>query len=77
MVSYALGFPGGLVVKNMPTLAGAAGDLCLIPASGRSPEGGNGNPLQCCCLVNPMDQGAWWAIVHEIAKSWAQLSKRA
>ena len=35
---------------------------------------GNGNPLQCSCLENSMDRGAWWAIVHEIAKSWTQLS---
>ena len=35
----------------------------------RSPEGGHGNPLQCPCLENPMDRGAWWAIVHRVAKS--------
>ena len=42
-----------------------AGDLCLIPGSGRSPGGGNGNPLQDSCLENPMDREAWRAIVHE------------
>ena len=36
--------------------------------------GGNGNPLQYSCLENPMDGGAWWATVHEVSKSWAQLS---
>ena len=46
--------------------AGAPG---LIPGLGRSPGEGNGNPLQDSCLVNPMDRGAWWAIVHGIAKS--------
>ena len=40
-----------------------------IPESGRSPGGGNGNPLQYSCLGNPMDRGAWWATVPGIAKS--------
>ena len=43
--------------------AGYAGDVGLIPGSGRSPEGGNGNPLQYSCLENPMDRGDWRAIV--------------
>ena len=42
------------------------GDLGLIPGSGRSPGEGNGNPLQCSCLENPMDGGAWWATVHRV-----------
>ena len=46
-----------------------AGDLGLIPGSGRSPGEGNGNPLQYSCLENPMDRGAWWATVHGFAKS--------
>ena len=41
----------------------------LIPASGRSLEGGNGNPLQYSCLENPLDRGAWRAIVHRVTKS--------
>ena len=41
----------------------------LIPASGRGPGKGNGNQLQYSCLENPMDRGAWWATVHEIAKN--------
>ena len=41
---------------------------------GRSPEEGNGNPLQYSCLENPMDRGAWWATVHGVAKSWTRLS---
>ena len=45
------------------------GDLGLIPGLGRSPGEGNGNPLQYSCLENPMDGGAWWAIVHGVAKS--------
>ena len=51
-----------------------AGDPGLIPGSGRSPGEGNGNPLQYSCLENSMDRGAWWAIVHGITKSQAQLS---
>ena len=35
---------------------------------------GNGTPLQYCCLENPMDGGAWWAAVHEVAKSWTRLT---
>ena len=46
------------------------GDLGLVPGLGRSPGEGNGNPLQYSCLENPMDRGAWWAIVHGVAKSW-------
>ena len=40
----------------------------------RSPGKGNGNPLQYFCLETPMDRGAWWATVQEVAKSWTQLS---
>ena len=58
------GFPGGSVVKNLATNARDAGDSGLIPGSGRSPGGGNGNPLHYSCLGNPMDRGAWWARVH-------------
>ena len=46
-----------------------AGDLGSIPGSGRSPGGGNGNPLQCSCPENPMDRGPWWATVHRVTKS--------
>ena len=45
-----------------------AGDSGLIPGWGRSPGEGNGNPLQYCCLGNPMDRGAWWATVPGVAK---------
>ena len=50
------------------------GDLGSIPGSGRFSGEGNGNPLQYSCLENPMDGGAWWAAVHEVAKSQTQLS---
>ena len=49
-----------LVVKKPPANAGDIRDTSLIPALGRSPAGGNGNPLQYSCLENPMDRGAWW-----------------
>ena len=58
-------FPHGSVVKN--PLANA-GDVDLIPESGRSPGEGNGNPLQHSCLENPMDRGVWWAAVHGVTK---------
>ena len=67
---FELGFPGDSVVKNLPVNAGDAGDVGLIPGSGRSPGGGSGNPLQYSCLDNPMDRGAWWVIVHGVAKGW-------
>ena len=51
-----------------------AGDLSLIPGSGRSPGEGNGNPFQYSCLENPMDRGALWAIVHGVTKSGTRLS---
>ena len=50
------------------------GDQGSIPESGRSPGEGNGNPLQYSCLENPMDEGAWWARVHGVAKSRKRLS---
>ena len=55
------GFPGGSEVKAS---ARNAGDLGLIPGSGRSPGEDNGNPLQYSCLGNPMDRGAWWVVVR-------------
>ena len=54
-----MGFPGGSVVENLPA---TPGDLGSIPVWGRSPGGGNGNPLQYACLENPTDRGAWQAI---------------
>ena len=61
------------MVKNPPANAGGLRDVGLIPGLGRSPEGGHGNPLQGSCLGNPMDRGAWWAIVHGVTKSWTRL----
>ena len=65
-------FPGGSAVRNLPA---NAGDMDLIPGSGRSPGEGNGNPLQSSCLENPGDGGAWWAAVYGVAKSWIRLKQ--
>ena len=62
------------LVKNSPANAGDTRDTSLIPGSERSPGEGNGNALQYSCLENSMDRGAWWAIVHGVAKSQTQLS---
>ena len=60
-------WPGVLVVKNPPANAGGVRDGGSFPGSGRSP--GGGHALQCSCLENAMDRGAWQAIVHRVAKS--------
>ena len=54
--------------KNQAASAGDARDTGLIPGSGRSPGEGNGNSFQYSCLEKPMDRGAWWATVHQIAR---------
>ena len=64
-------FPGGSDGKE-PTCR--VGDPGSIPALGRSPGEGNGNPLQYSCLEIPMDGGAWQAIIHGVAKNWTRPS---
>ena len=64
-------FPGG---SDCKASGYNVGDLSSIPGLGRSSGEGNGNPLQDPCLGNPMDGGAWYAAVHEVAKSWTLLS---
>ena len=66
--------PLAQVVKNLPDNAGVAEDVGLIPGLGRSPERGNGNPLQCSCLYNPMDRWAWQATGHGVANNCTRLS---
>ena len=60
-----MGFLHGSAVKNPPASARTVG---FIPGSGKSSGEGNGNPLQCSSLGNPMDRGAWWPIVHWVTK---------
>ena len=62
------------MVKSPPANAGDIIGVGLIPGLGRFPGGSHGNPLQYSCLENPMDRGAWWAIVHRVTKSRVQLS---
>ena len=62
------------LVKNLPANTGDTRNAGSIPGLGRSPGGGNGNPLQYSCLGNPTDRGAWRAAVHGVSKSWKQLS---
>ena len=60
------GFPDGPVVKNLPP---DAEDMGSIPGLERSVGGGNDNTFQYSCLENPMDGGAWWAVVHGVTKN--------
>ena len=71
MLINSVGFPGDSVVKNPPV---NARDVSSTPGSGRSPEEGNGNPLQYFCLENSMDGGASWVTFHGVAKSRTRLS---
>ena len=68
---WILGFPGGSDSEESTCNVGHLGS---IPRLGRTPGGGHDNPLQYSCLENPMDRGAWRAIVHGVAKSWTRLS---
>ena len=65
-------FPGGSDGKES---AENAGDPGSIPESGRSPGEGNGNPLQVSCLENPVDKGAWRALVHCVTESLTRLKR--
>ena len=64
-----MGFPSGSAGKESTWNSGDTGNGGSIPGSGRSPEEGNGNPLQYSCLGDPMDREAWQATVHGVAKS--------
>ena len=67
-----LGFPGGSAVKNLPLCR-----RCSVPGLERSPGEVNGNSLQCSCLENFRDGGAWWAAVYGVSQSRTQLSDLA
>ena len=58
------GFLGGAVVKKSARQCRRRRRYGFDPGLGRSPGGGNGNPLQYSCLEKPMNRGAWWATVH-------------
>ena len=62
------------MVKNPSASAGDVRNADSIPGSERSLGGGHGNPLQCFCLENPRDGGAWWAVVHGVTKGQTRLS---
>ena len=64
-----------LVIKNPPASAGDIRDVGLIPGLGRSPGGGNGNPLRYSCLENFMDRGAWRATVLRVAQNQTWLKR--
>ena len=72
-MGWCWGFPGGSTVKNLPANAGDSGDTGSIPGWGRSRGGGHYNPLQHSCLENPMDRGAWQAMVHGVTTSRTHL----
>ena len=63
-VSYS--FPGGSDGKESTH---SVEDVGSVPGLGTSSGGGHGTPLQCSCLENPMDRGAWWATVHGVPES--------
>ena len=63
------GFPGDASGKEPTCNAGDIIDMSSVPGLGRCLEAGSGNPLQHSCLENPLDRGAWQAMVHGVAKS--------
>ena len=64
-----------MVLVNLLANAGDKRNTGSIPGWGRSPGEGNGNPLQYSCLENHMDRGAWWAMIHRVAKSQTRLKQ--
>ena len=65
-----------LVLKNLLARAGDRRDVGSILGSRRSHGEGHGSPLQCSCLENPKDRGAWWTTVHRVAKSQTRLRRQ-
>ena len=72
--SYSQASQVALAVKNPPANAGDLRVVGSIPDSGRSPGGGHSTPLQCTCLENPLDRGAWRAVAHRVTKRLKWLS---
>ena len=73
LFSYQSHWKASMVAQWIKESACNAGDLGSIPGLGRSPGEGNGNPLQCSCLENPLGKDAWQAAVHRVTQSWTQL----
>ena len=65
--------PGGL--QSMGSLESNTTERLHFHSSFSCIGEGNGNPLQCSCLENPRDGGAWWAAVHGVAQSWTRLKR--
>ena len=72
---HIYGFPRGTSGKEPACQCKRRRRRGSISGLGRSPGGGHGNPLQCSCLENPMDRGAWRAMVHRVTKSQTQLRR--
>ena len=64
-----MGFPGGASGKEPTCQCRRCKRRGFDSWVGKIPGGGHGNPLQCSCLKNPLDRGAWWATVHRVAES--------
>ena len=71
-LQFWMDFPGDSAVKNLPANAGDVGNAGSILWLGRSPGGGHSNPLQYSSLGNPLNRGAWQALVCGVAKNWTQ-----
>ena len=63
------------MVKNLLANPGDTEDASSILGLGRSLGGGYGNPLQCSCLENPVDRGAWWAMGHRVTQNQTRLKQ--
>ena len=70
-------FPAVTVNKDVAVIGECSGSPpCeLVSPKGTQRAEGNGNPLQCSCLENPVDRGAWWAAVHSVARSRTRLKR--
>ena len=78
IVNYLAGFihiRASQVAQQGKKSISSAGDMSLIPGSGRSLGGGHGNPLQYSCLENSVDRGVWWATIYRIVNSWTWLKQ--
>ena len=74
-LTYQTSSASQAVLKNLLTNARDTRDAGSVPGSGRTPGGGNDNPLQYSCLENSKDRGAWWAAVRGVEKSRTRLKQ--